>query len=161
MATLTNFVMQVNKSLDPSQRFIYLTDQEFDGDEGEGQFLIGYGPDYIPVYDILGRCANHVEIYLRENSGGATSEYAISLVVNAKIKIIPESRNRYTQQLGMPIKHYDQAFEVDNPIAEQEIVARAGGIISWEQTYGPIYNIEINGIGLNGGTLGEFNIKIS
>jgi len=152
--------MKVSTSLDPVQRFIYLTDQEFNGDEGEGQFINGYGSDIIPVYDTLKRTANNIEIYLREDSGGADAEYAISITVNSLIKIVGDSHTRYNNVLDMPIKNGDQAFNVLNPIAEQEIIAREGQTVSWGGTYGPIYNIEINGIGVNGGTLGEFNIRI-
>ena len=160
MATITNAVMNVNTTFPPEERYIYLTEDDFDGDPGEGDFISGSGADRIPVYNILKRKASTVEIYLREGSGAVGAEYTVTLLINPDIAVYNSSHDREHSPIPFPVQHLDLQTTVTNPANTIEIFSREGQTVSFFKEGLNIRDIQINGSSAGGGTVGNFSIDI-
>lgn len=165
MATLTNAITKINTTIPAGQRIISLNESHFDGSAtGEGEFTLGYGEDRIPVYSLLKRTANRIEITLTEGTGGAGDSYTILIRVNPWQKVfhhVDTQPHDGDNPFGVRVPDLSTYSEVDTGILPIEITARDGETVTWTQNLPPIFDIGINAGAVGGsGTLGSLEVVI-
>jgi len=161
MPEITNSVAKVDTTFPPSERYIFLTNSDFDGGTGEGDFINGNGPDYINVFLLLKRKASKIEMYVQETTGGAADAVAISVLLNRDKKVFTYNPNRDKTVIPRPFLNMDESITVTNPANPIQIRAETGQTIVWNYDSTPFSDLEIDMALEGAGAIGNFSIRIS
>jgi len=160
MPTITNAVAKVDTSFPPHERMIFLTEDDFDGGAGEGDFVNGNGPDYINVYSLFKKQGHKIEIYVQEVTGGAADAVIITILPNKYKRIHTVDTNRDKTPLGTRFPNMDEYITITNNSNPIEIRAEAGQTVTYNYDGVPFSDLEIDMFTEGAGDLGDFQIKI-
>lgn len=159
MATVSQAVLNVDQGLPPNKRFIFLTEADFAGGTGEGNFISAGTPDTIDVRAALGRSATYVEVTVEETSGGSGDSYTIEILLNNTFRVFPQSDTGMNNMYGNQISDWANPVTVTNTSNPIGVVAPAGSVVSYSQV-ADFDTLSVNGAAGGAGALGKFTLLI-